>query len=341
MVSGQLLRSAQPWYAKQKQRTTDNEPRATMKILVTGGAGFIGSHVVDALVEQGHTVHVLDDLSSGRRENVSAQAVFHQMDIRDEAVGGVFEAERFEVLVHHAAQMDVRRSVSDPQFDAGVNVIGFLNLMEAGRRNGLKKVIFASTGGAIYGEPDYAPQDEAHPLRPLSPYGITKLVTEKYLYFYEQQYGIRYVALRYANIYGPRQSPHGEAGVVAIFSQRLLDGRRPVINGDGLQTRDYTFVHDVVRANLAALAYEGPSEVINVGTARETDVVTLFRRLRDVIDPACPEHHAEAKPGEQRRSILSYDKAHRLLGWTPQVALEDGLKQTADWFAQKYGRVDV
>ena len=307
-----------------------------MKILVTGGAGFIGSHVVEALVGQGHTVHVFDDLSSGFRENVPDEAVFHQIDIRDEAVAGMFERERFEVLVHHAAQMDVRRSVADPQFDAGVNVVGFLNLMEAGRRNGLKKVIFASTGGAIYGEPDYAPQDEAHPLRPLSPYGITKLTTERYLYFYEQQYGIHYVALRYANVYGPRQNPHGEAGVVAIFAQRLLEGRQPFINGDGLQTRDYTFVHDVVRANLAALAYDGPSEAVNVGTARETDVVTLFRHLRDVLDPACREVHAEGKPGEQRRSVLGYAKAQRLLGWTPQVTLEEGLQQTAAWFAERF-----
>ncbi len=306
-----------------------------MKILVTGGAGFIGSHVADALVAQGHTVHVLDDLSSGVKENVPAQAVFHEMDIRDAAVASVFEQEQFEVLVHHAAQMDVRRSVADPQFDAGVNVVGFLNLMEAGRRNGLKKVIFASTGGAIYGEPEYTPQDEQHALRPLSPYGITKLTTERYLFFYEQQYGIPYVALRYANIYGPRQNPHGEAGVVAIFAQRLLEGRQPFINGDGLQTRDYTFVHDVARANLAALAYDGASEAINIGTAREADVVTLFRRLRDLIEPACPEVHADAKPGEQRRSVLDYAKAQRLLGWSPQVTLEDGLRLTADWFADR------
>lgn len=312
-----------------------------MKILVTGGAGFIGSHVADALVEGGHVVHVLDDLSSGTRAQVPAQAAFHQMDIRAEAVGALFEAERFDVLVHHAAQMDVRRSVADPRFDADVNVGGFLNLMEAARRCGLKKVIFASTGGAIYGEPDYAPQDEAHALRPLSPYGITKLTTERYLYYYEQQYGIRYVALRYANVYGPRQNPHGEAGVVAIFAQRLLERRQPVINGDGLQTRDYTYVSDVVRANLAALAYEGPSDVFNVGTAREADVNTLFRTLRDRIDPACEEMHGAAKPGEQRRSVLSYDKARRVLGWSPRVTLEDGLTLTADWFSQTYGRLDV
>ena len=308
-----------------------------MKILVTGGAGFIGSHVADAFVEQGYDVHVLDDLSSGTRAQVPASAVFHQMDIRAEAVAALFEAEGFDVLVHHAAQMDVRRSVADPSFDADVNVGGFLNLMEAGRRNGLKKVIFASTGGAIYGEPDYVPQDEAHALCPLSPYGITKLTTERYLYYYEQQYGVRYVVLRYANVYGPRQNPHGEAGVVAIFAQRLLEGRQPTINGDGLQTRDSTYVSDLVPANLTALAYDGPSDVFNVGTAREADVNTLFRVLRDRIDPACEERHGEAKPGEQRRSVLSYDKAQRLLGWSPTVTLEDGLLRTADWFADRFG----
>ncbi|HET6566823.1 MAG TPA: NAD-dependent epimerase/dehydratase family protein, partial [Rhodothermales bacterium] len=261
-----------------------------MKVLVTGGAGFIGSHVADALVAEGHTVHVLDDLSSGRQENVPAGAAFIRMDIRSEDVPSLFERERYGVLVHHAAQMDVRKSVADPKFDADVNVLGFLNLMEAGRRNGLEKVVFASTGGAIYGEPDYVPQDERHTLQPLSPYGITKLTTEKYLYFYQQQYGIRYVALRYANVYGPRQNPHGEAGVVAIFTERLLRGEKPVINGNGEQTRDYVFVGDVVRANLAALRHEG-SGIFNVGTGKETSVNELFRSIRDLVDPSVEEEH--------------------------------------------------
>ncbi len=308
-----------------------------MKILVTGGAGFIGSHVTDALVNAGHDVHVLDDLSSGKRENVNEKATLHVLDIRDAKVVELFEQERFEVLVHHAAQMDVRRSVADPRFDASVNVDGFLNLMEAGRQNGLRKVVFASTGGAIYGEPDYVPQDEKHALQPLSPYGITKLVTEKYLFFYQQTYGIEYVVLRYGNIYGPRQNPHGEAGVVAIFSEKMLKGEDVFVNGDGLQTRDYAFVGDVVRANLAALAHEA-SGIFNVGTGVETDVVTLFRTIRTHTGADIEEQHVPAKPGEQRRSVLSFEKTKNTLGWTPEVNVEEGLRRTVEWFKDKLRR---
>lgn len=311
-----------------------------MKILVTGGAGFIGSHVADALLENGHDVHVLDDLSGGRRELVPRLAVFHELDIREEAVHALFERERFDVLVHHAAQMDVRRSVADPSFDADVNIRGFINLMEAGCANGLQKVVFASTGGAIYGEPDYAPQDEAHPTRPLSPYGITKRATELYLYYYEQQYGIPYIVLRYANIYGPRQNPHGEAGVVAIFAQKMLAGEQPVIFGDGEQTRDFVYVGDVVRANVAAVGYEG-TEIVNIGTGRETSVNELFRIIRDEIDPSIPEKHAAGKPGEQRRSILSNVHAAEVLRWTPQVTLEEGLRATVTWFSEQQAEARV
>ncbi len=305
-----------------------------MNILVTGGAGFIGSHVADALLEAGHEVHVLDDLSSGKRENISEDAVLHERDIRDAEVEAIFDQNRFDVLVHHAAQMDVRRSVADPSFDADVNLRGFLNLMEAGRKHGLRKVVFASTGGAIYGEPDYTPQDEKHPLRPLSPYGITKLATEKYLFFYEQEYGIPYVALRYGNIYGPRQNPHGEAGVIAIFIDRLLTDRQPVIYGDGEQTRDYVYVGDVVAANMAALEYDG-SGIFNVGTGRETDVNTLFRLLRDEIAPEVPEHHEAGRPGEQRRSVLDFRKIESVLGWKPAVSIEAGLSETVSWFRER------
>ncbi|MEX1054838.1 MAG: NAD-dependent epimerase/dehydratase family protein, partial [Rhodothermales bacterium] len=303
--------------------------------LVTGGAGFIGSHVADALIAEGNSVHVLDDLSGGKEENVPSGAILHKADIRSDEVRSLFEKERFELVVHHAAQMDVRRSVADPRFDADVNLIGFLNLMEAGRENGLRKVVFASTGGAIYGEPEYVPQDEEHPLRPLSPYGITKLCTERYLYYYEQEWGIAYVALRYANVYGPRQNPHGEAGVVAIFVERMLEGRQPVIYGDGEQTRDYVFVGDVVRANVRAVAFESTG-TFNVGTGRETSVNDLFRKIRDRIDTSIAEVHEKGRPGEQRRSVLDFSHSSTILNWQPGVTLEEGLEKTVAWFKKKF-----
>lgn len=305
-----------------------------MNILVTGGAGFIGSHVADALLERGHAVDVLDDLSSGERWKVPAEAPLHVLDIRSTEAADLVRSREYDVLVHHAAQMDVRRSVEDPGFDADVNIRGFLNLMEAGRESGLEKVIFASTGGAIYGEPAYVPQDEDHPRRPVSPYGIAKLATEKYLYFYREQYGIESVSLRYANIYGPRQNPHGEAGVVAIFTKAMLTGGEPVINGSGEQTRDYVYVGDVVRANLAALNYE-ESGVFNVGTGRETSVNELFRILREETGAEVEETHGPAKPGEQERSVLGYEKAQAELDWSPQVLVDEGLGRTVDWFRKR------
>lgn len=305
-----------------------------MNILVTGGAGFIGSNVADAFIAEGHTVIIIDDFSSGKQENVHPKAKVYKMDIQDSAVEKIFRDEKIEVLCHHAAQMDVRKSVADPKFDASVNVLGFLNLMETGRKYGLKKVIFASTGGAIYGEQDYFPADEQHPTRPLSPYGITKLVTEKYLFFYKAVYGIDHVILRYANIYGPRQSPHGEAGVVAIFTSKMLKGEQPVINGDGKQTRDYVFVGDVVRANLLALNYQG-SSIFNIGTGIETDVNQLFHYLKAHTGSSCREEHAPAKAGEQMRSVISSKKIHEELGWTPTVTLEEGLRRTVEFFKSK------
>ena len=305
-----------------------------MKILVTGGAGFIGSHVADALIDEGHDVHILDDMSTGRHANVPDAATLHEHDIRSDQAAALIERERFEVMVHHAAQMDVRASVADPSFDADVNVRGFLNLAEAGRKSGMEQIIFASTGGAIYGEPDFVPQDESHPLQPVSPYGITKLTTEKYLYFYKKQYGIDYVALRYANIYGPRQNPHGEAGVVAIFTERMLNGDQPIINGDGKQTRDYVYVGDVVRANVKALYHDG-SGIFNIGTGKETDVNMLFRTLRDLTGADIEEKHGPGKPGEQQRSVLGYERARKKLDWTPNVGLKEGLRHTVDWFEQQ------
>jgi UDP-glucose 4-epimerase len=302
-----------------------------MKILVTGGAGFIGSHITDAYIAAGHDLVVIDDLSSGSKKNLHPKAKLYEMDIRSADVARVFASERFDVINHHAAQMDVRRSVADPQHDASINVLGGLNLFENALATGVKKIIFASTGGAIYGEQDYYPADEQHPLRPLSPYGITKLTTEKYLHYYQAVHGIESVILRYANVYGPRQNPHGEAGVVAIFASRLLRGEEPIINGDGTQTRDYTFVADVVRANVLALGCPG-SALYNVGTGVESDVNLLFRTLRDALGSTCPERHGPAKLGEQKRSVINAQKITRELGWKPTVSLSEGLRLTAEFF---------
>ncbi len=305
-----------------------------MNILVTGGAGFIGSHIADAFIAAGHRVVIVDDFSSGKEENVHHAAKVYRMDIRDEQVERIFRDEKIEVMCHHAAQMDVRRSVADPKFDATVNVLGFLNLMENGRKYGLKKVLFASTGGAIYGEQDYFPADELHPMRPLSPYGITKLVSEKYLFFYKELYGIDHVIFRYANIYGPRQNPHGDAGVVAIFTQKMLKGEQPVINGDGKQTRDYVFVGDVVKANLLGLN-DDTSGIYNIGTGIETDVNQLFGLIRGLTGSGCEEKHVPAKAGEQMRSVISSQKINKALGWLPSVSLNEGLKRTVEYFRGK------
>ncbi len=300
-------------------------------ICVTGGAGFIGSHVAEAIVAAGHRVLIVDDLSSGRKENVPDGANLAVLDIRSEAASTLIREAEVEVLVHHAAQMDVRRSVDDPRFDADVNIGGLLNLLEGGRRGALRQVVFASTGGAIYGEQEVFPADEDHPVRPLSPYGVSKLASERYLYFYNAQYGLDVVCLRYANVYGPRQSPHGEAGVVAIFLDRLLEGRQPMINGDGRQTRDYVFVADVVRANLTALGRRG-FEVFNVGTGLETDVNRLFEHLHRAVGNGPAASHGPAKAGEQQRSSITAARLERELGVRIETSLEHGIALTAAWF---------
>ena len=303
-------------------------------ICVTGGAGFIGSHVAGALVAGGHRVLIVDDLSSGRKENVPDGAELEVLDVRSEEAGRLLVDRKVEILVHHAAQMDVRRSVEDPTFDADVNILGLLNLLEAGRRGSLRQVVFASTGGAIYGEQDSFPADEEHPARPLSPYGVAKLASERYLFFYHCQYGLDATCLRYANVYGPRQNPHGEAGVVAIFSRRLLDGEQVVINGDGLQTRDYVYVEDVVRANVAVVNRPGFA-IYNVGTGVETDVIALYNHIADAAGIDGAPSHGPGMAGEQRRSCITSERMLEELSVTPDTPLAVGIPSTVEWFRNK------
>lgn len=307
-----------------------------MKVLVTGGAGFIGSHIVDRLIETGAEVVILDDLSSGKGEVVHPRARLYQVDICDTGVRELFERERFDCLDHHAAQMNVRRSVADPVFDARVNILGSLNLLEAALATGVKKVVFASTGGAIYGEQLTFPADETHLTCPLSPYGVAKLAMEKYLSYYEAVYGLSYVALRYANVYGPRQDPHGEAGVVAIFAQRLLRSEPAVINGDGEQTRDFVYVEDVVRANVLAVTTDLRG-IYNVGTGIETSINTLYAHLATLTGSSQPPRYDPPKVGEQRRSVLAWAKLGAATNWEPKASLEEGLRRTVAYFAERCG----
>ncbi len=304
------------------------------KILVTGGAGFIGSNVADNFVFLGHKVVIVDNLSTGFRENINPGAKFYRVDIRSKKIEEIFKKEKIETLCHHAAQIDVRKSVEDPIHDARINIEGTLNLLSNCIKYKTKKVIFASTGGALYGEQDYFPADEKHPERPLSPYGIAKLAIEKYLYFYKEVFGLNYISLRYANVYGPRQNPWGEAGVVAIFTKKLLSGEKTIINGDGKQTRDFVYVKDVVKANLSALNYP-KSDYFNIGTGIESDVNNIFRLLKEKTDSKQKEIHGPAKPGEQKRSVLDYSKAKKLLGWSPQYSLEKGIEETVKYYQEK------
>jgi UDP-glucose 4-epimerase len=302
-----------------------------VKILVTGGAGFIGSNVADGFIQQGHKVTIIDNLSTGFESNLNKKAKFFKVDIRSSVIDKIFEKTKPDILCHHAAQIDVRKSTNDPIFDADVNILGSLNLLNACGKHKVKKVIFASTGGAIYGEQDYFPADEKHPANPLSPYGVTKLTIEKYLHFYRETYGIEYVSLRYANVYGPRQNPLGEAGVVAIFAKRLLSEKEAVIYGDGTQTRDFVFVDDVVESNLLALDFP-KSDIFNIGTGIETDINNVFRLLKKMIASKQKEIHAPPKLAEQQRSVLDYSKAKRILGWSPKHNLEEGMAKTVEFF---------
>jgi UDP-glucose 4-epimerase len=303
-----------------------------VKILVTGGAGFIGSHVVDTYVADGHQVIVVDDLSTGRRTNLNPAATFYQVDIRSPQLEEVFEVERPEAINHHAAQMDVRRSVAEPIFDADVNVLGSINLLELARRFEVKRIIYISTGGAVYGEPVYLPCDEAHPINPICPYGASKHTVEHYLFMYQEMYGLEYVVLRYPNVYGPRQDPHGEAGVVAIFTGQMLSGEQVVINGDGDQERDFVYVGDCARANLLALRTENANTIYNLGLGQGISVNEIFSTLKPITEYPLDAMHGPAKLGETRRIFLDANRASESLGWRARIDLKAGLQKTVEYF---------
>jgi len=304
-----------------------------LKVLVTGGAGFIGSHVADRLLADGHEVVILDNLSTGHVEHVQPRARFYQMDLHSPWIDELFRIERPEAVVHQAAQASVRRSVEDPVFDASVNVVGTASLLQAGVRHGVRRFLFASTGGALYGDADLTPTPEDYPTLPVSPYGAAKLSAEVYLRTFNALHGLSYAALRYANVYGPRQDPHGEAGVVAIFTRGLLSGEKTRINGDGKQTRDFVYVGDVAEANALALTSEAVGS-FNVGTGIETDVNSIFQTLRRLIGSNQPEEHGPPLPGEQRRSVVDARKIDKTLGWRPKTSLDDGLDATVRYFRE-------
>lgn len=306
-----------------------------MKILVTGGAGFIGSHVVDAFVKDGHEVAVIDNLSTGVRENLNSRTVFYQGDITNaKFVQKTLQGFRPDVIDHHAAHIHVGKSVKDPLFDAQINILGTINLLQESMRAGcVKKFIFASTGGAMYGNKKTPFTEDMMPA-PLSPYGVSKGAAELYLGFYREQYGLSYVVLRYANVYGPRQNPHGEAGVISIFSKNILEKKQPVINGDGKQTRDYVYVDDVARANTSALLNDDDG-IFNIGTGIETDVNAIFEMVNKEFKSDWKMIHGPPRNGEQKTSSLLCKRAQDILGWKPKVKLEDGIKMTVEWF-KKY-----
>lgn len=305
-----------------------------MNILVTGGAGFIGSHIADAYIEFGHKVVIIDNLSTGSEEFLNPKAKFYRADINDDNVGGVIADNKIDIINHHAAKINLRQSVLDPKADAEVNILGSVNLLQKGLEAGVKKVIFASSGGAIYGEDENFPVSEEQQTGPRSPYGINKLAVEKYLYYYKAVHGLEYTALRYANAYGPRQSAGGESGVVAIFSDMFLRNRQPVINGDGEQTRDYVYISDIVKANVLALG-KSKFDIYNIGSAKETTVNHIFKKLNEIAGTSFKENHGPAKIGEQRRSALSYKRIENELGWKPETGIDEGLKLTFEFFKQR------
>ena len=316
-----------------------------MNILVTGGAGFIGSNVVDGYIRAGHRVSVVDNLFTGKRSNLNTSAKFHQVDVRSAEIGGIMEEDKPDVINHHAAQISVPASVADPLLDADINIKGLLNLLEQAVKYRVKKVIFISSGGAIYGEATEYPTTELYPPRPLSPYAIAKFCSEYYLAYYKHQYGLEYTVLRYANVYGPRQIPHGEAGVVAIFMENLLAGRRCILNHFGEEpagmVRDYCYVGDVVEANIQALS-GGGGEFVNIGTGKGTKTIELFCTIYEAIKEIKPDMPHElanpvrqqARPGDLKNSCLVVEKAKKLLDWAPRTSLAEGIRRTLQWWRE-------
>jgi UDP-glucose 4-epimerase len=303
-------------------------------ILVTGGAGFIGSHVAEAFLAEGYQVSIIDNLSTGQLDYIPKNAQFFQADITDrQAMHRLIATLKPDAIDHHAAHIQVGNSVKDPQFDATANILGLLNIMEAAKEVGVQKVLMASTGGAMYGNKP-TPFTEDLLAEPVSPYGVSKRSGELYLNYYHEQYGIPYTALRYANVYGPRQNPHGESGVVAIFSEMIAAGKAPVINGDGTHTRDYVQVRDVARANVLALESEYVGE-LNIGTAREISTNEVFRAVVAEFGATIPEEHGPERPGEQVTSAISPAKAKEVLGWEPEVSFEEGVAEVVSWYKEK------
>lgn len=305
------------------------------KILVTGGAGFIGSSLVNSLIDDGHDVVVIDNLSTGKKENLNPRSKFYEMDILTD-ISEIFKREQFEFVFHEAAQMNVRRSIENPMFDSRVNIEGSINILEACRRFAVKKIIFASSGGAVYGDAENIPTPESQPLKAVSPYGLNKVTIECYLEFYAQSYGLSYLALRYANVYGPGQNPAGEAGVIAIFIELLFKGRRPIIYGDGNKTRDFVYISDVVNATLLSLK-TGKTGVYNVGTGKETSINEIFELLKSAIGVKIKPAYGPNQPGEQLRSCISYKKINKDFSWEPKISLTDGLRKTVDYFREQLG----
>lgn len=302
-----------------------------VKCIVTGGAGFIGSHLVDKLLEQGYKVTIIDNLSTGRKENINPKADFYNINIQDSKMSNIFNKVKPDIVFHYAAQIDVRKSVDDPIESAKTNILGSLNILENCRNFGVKKVIFASSGGAVYGEAKIIPTPENYPTQPVSPYGIEKLIFEHYLNFYKKEYDLDYLILRFANVYGPRQNSKGEAGVIAIFCDKMLKGEQPIINGDGKQTRDFVFVEDVIKANILGIQ-KNKSGVFNISTGIETDINHIFKKLIKLFNLKIQEIHKPGTQGEQKRSCLDFNKTMLEFGWQPEHNLDKGLVKTKEWF---------